>query len=115
MIKNLSFNSNVLSWVTEQETISKEHQNIKAAIQNDINVLVLFEENQQEVAVLYAHDGSVLAKLISSHELCVMYLQNHPRFGLCAVCSSKEASGMWQDGYYSYDGVDSFAKRTFAR
>ena len=90
MINNYYVNNNTLCWEVGENKIVKQYEKINAVICNETELLVYCIACGIESVILLSHDGTQLAQMSATDELYIMYLQKHPRFGLCAVCSSRE-------------------------
>lgn len=115
MIQHFKIDGSTLQWETGAITVNKIHKKVHSAINNEKEVLVFCEDTGHDVVILYSNEGMPLATMSSSEEFSIMYLQKHPRFGLCAVCSVKGLNDTWDDRYFAYDGVSSFTMKTFSR
>ena len=116
MIENCSYNDKLISWTFNDKKIEiQNNMHIKSAIYNEHRVLVMCAENKVEQLLLFNECGELQNEVSSSDVLFIMYLQQHPKFGLCAVCSAKSGEGQWQDAYYSFDENGTFGKCTTFR
>lgn len=99
MIKDLHKNDNFIAWTTNEV----EHRliiNDKSYIYNE-NFILIMNEQRDNVKVLDEY-GRIIFELLNSNDLCLMYLQEHPKFGLTAVASVKNKDGKWADKYLAW-------------
>lgn len=105
MIKLCSFNSHNLCITTDVNTSSISwNKDVVGIVNDDCQILVHSRVGEREELNIVDSVGKICGSFESNNDFSIMYLSKHPRFGLCAVCSAKQADGSWKDGFYKFDG-----------
>ena len=99
MIEGIIVNSDNLCWNDEGDKYS--YFIGKGTFINDDNHILLMNDARNSVIAL-DRKGKQVGEISSSNSVYLMYLQNHPRFGLSVVVSIKDDDEKWQDKYMSF-------------
>lgn len=70
------------------------------SLEND-NYIFSMDDKGEKVSV-FDKNKEKLAEISNSDDIYLMYLQNHPRFGLTVVASVRNQNGDWDDSYLAF-------------
>lgn len=111
MIQIIDINQSAFEWMDENKNRHQIHIDGGTYIYNEYSILYM--DAKRENVSAYNEKGQLTRTLKNGDDIYLMYLQKHPRFGLCVVVSIKEDDN-WKDIYLSFQNNE-FIKVSNAR
>ena len=104
MIVKCEIIQNHLKWHNENGNVNASELNVSKFIFDDNNILGI--SPAEDVVWVLDENGKCCCELKNSDDLYIMYIQKHPRYGLCVVASVKNEAEEWKDSYLTYNDMN---------
>ena len=75
--------------------------NLKSTMNDSDFAYVLVRNGSNEDVRVINEDGKIVSCLDNTETFYIMYLINHPIFGVCIACS-EQIENRWEDSYYQF-------------
>ena len=100
MIIDCKVNQNKIELLTDKGVQSITEYNVSKVIFDEHNILCI--SFVEDTVWLLNDEGKCICEISNTDNVYIMYIQKHPRFGLCITASINDGNNNWQDQYLTY-------------